>query len=98
MLSSKYLFQLIKTFFIILGRGRSWYDAAERRQYEIDTLSINFWYVTEKDGTLELPEKEHGQFFSGGTYVVRWKYKVSLTGRTLKGQASKHVGQVWCWP
>merc|ERR1712223_1381050 len=73
-----------------IGRGRSWYDAPERRQYEIDILSINFWYVTEKD-FIELPEREHGQFFSGGTYVVRWKYKVSLTGRDLKGRPSKHV-------
>ena len=73
-----------------LGRGRNWYDLAERRQYEIDTLSINFWHVTDKD-IFELPESEHGQFHSAGTFVVRWKYKVSLTGRTLKGQASKHV-------
>ena len=73
-----------------LGRGRSWYDLAERRQYEIETLSINFWHVTDKD-IFELAEPEHGQFYSAGTFVVRWKYKVSLTGRTLKGQASKHV-------
>jgi supervillin len=73
-----------------IGRGRSWYDAAERRQYEIDTLSIHFWYVTEKD-FIELSEREHGQFYSAGTYVVRWKYKVSLTGRDLKGRPSKHV-------
>ena len=32
-----------------------------------------------------------GQFWSEDTYVVRWKYKVSLTGRTLKGGQSKHV-------
>ncbi len=73
-----------------LGRGRSYYDAPERRQYEIDTLSLHFWHVTDKD-IFELPEIEHGQFYSAGTFVVRWKYKVSLTGRTLKGQASKHV-------
>merc|ERR1719510_1110048 len=73
-----------------LGRGRSYYDAAERRQYEIDTLSITFWHVTDKD-ILELPEDEHGQFYTAGTFVVRWKYKVSLTGKTLKGLPSKHV-------
>ena len=73
-----------------LGRGRSWYDLAERRQYEIETLSINFWHVTDKD-IFELSEPEHGQFYSAGTFVVRWKYKVSLTGRTLKGGQSKHV-------
>ena len=32
-----------------------------------------------------------GQFWSEDTYVVRWKYKVSLTGRDLKGRPSKHV-------
>ena len=73
-----------------LGRGRSYYDAAERRQYEIDTLSLNFWHVTDKD-IQELPEAEHGQFYTAGTFVVRWKYKVSLTGKTLKGLPSKHV-------
>merc|ERR1719510_294054 len=73
-----------------LGRGRSFYDAAERRQYEIDTLSITFWHVTDKD-ILELPEDEYGQFYTAGTFVVRWKYKVSLTGKTLKGLPSKHV-------
>ena len=73
-----------------LGRGRSYYDAAERRQYEIDTLSLNFWHVTDKD-ILELPGAEHGQFYTAGTFVVRWKYKVSLTGKTLKGLPSKHV-------
>ena len=46
--------------------------------------------MTDKD-ILELPQSEHGQFYSGATYVVRWKYKVSLTGRDLKGRPSKHV-------
>lgn len=73
-----------------IGRGRSYYDPEERRQYEIETLQLNFWHVTDKD-IIELPEKDHGQFHSGATYVVRWKYKVSLTGKTLKGLPSKHV-------
>ena len=73
-----------------IGRGRSYYDEAERRQYEIETLSITFWHVTDKD-IFELPEKKHGQFHSAETYVVRWRYKVSLTGRDLKGRPSKHV-------
>ncbi len=73
-----------------LGRGRSYYDAAERRQYEIETLSIQFWHVTDLD-IAELPEREFGQFYSENTFVIRWKYKVSLTGKTLKGAPSKHV-------
>ena len=28
-----------------LGRGVSYYDAAERRQYEIETLNLKVWHV-----------------------------------------------------
>merc|ERR1719245_2716162 len=77
-----------------VGRGRSYYDASERRQYEIDTLDLQVWHVSsdvDKEGVVLLDEKEVGEFYSEDTYVVRWKYKVSLTGRTLKGGQSKHV-------
>ena len=77
-----------------IGRGRSYYDSEERRQYEIDTLDLKVWHVSsdaDKEGITPLQQKEVGQFYSEDTYVVRWKYKVSLTGRTLKGGQSKHV-------
>ena len=66
-----------------VGRGRSYYDASERRQYEIDTLDLQVWHVSsdvDKEGVVLLDEKEVGEFYSEDTYVVRWKYKVSLTG------------------
>jgi supervillin len=53
-------------------------------------MSVKFWHISESD-IFELPEREHGQFHSADTYVVRWQYKVSLTGRDLKGRPSKHV-------
>ena len=65
-----------------IGRGRSYYDAQERRQYEIDTLDLIVWHVsTDGEGVVKVDKNEIGQFFSEDTYVVRWKYKVSLTGK-----------------
>ena len=67
-----------------IGRGRSYYDLAERRQYEIETLDLKVWHVSsdgeQEGGISPLNKNEIGQFFSEDTYVVRWKYKVSLTG------------------
>ena len=31
-----------------------------------------------------------GQFHDKDTYIVRWQYRVTVTGRDLKGQASSH--------
>eukprot|EP00094_Tigriopus_californicus_P009199 TCALIF_08869-PA protein Name:"Similar to SVIL Supervillin (Bos taurus)" AED:0.01 eAED:0.01 QI:0/0.8/0.66/0.83/1/1/6/288/1304 len=80
-----------------LGRGRGYYDQSERRQYELETLSVQVHHVNEYNIT-ELPEDWSGQFHSEDTYVVRWIYKVSLTGRDLKGRPSKHaaVGRERC--
>lgn len=72
-----------------LGRGRGYYDEKERRNYEITTLGVSAWHV-EEGGSKELAAGWGGQFHTGDTYVVRWQYKVALTGRALKGGASKH--------
>ena len=75
-----------------VGRGRSYYDASERRQYEIDTLDLQVWHVSsdvDKEGVVLLDEKEAGEFYSEDTYVVRWKYKVSLTG--MYYNQNKHI-------
>jgi len=80
-----------------LGRGRGYYDEVERRKYEISTLGVSAWHV-EEASSVELGESWTGQFHSGDTYVIRWNYKVALTGRALKGGASKHsaVGRERC--
>merc|ERR1719336_3425572 len=83
-----------------LGRGRGYYDQAEMRQYEVTTLAVTAWHVEDSDYTC-LPDTWRGQFHSEDTYVVRWKYKVALTGRALQllgGGASKHgsVGRDRC--
>ena len=83
-----------------LGRGAGYYDQAEMRRYEISSQSVTAWHVTETDYS-PLPAGWSGQFHSEETYVVRWKYKVALTGRALQllgGGASKHsaVGRDRC--
>ncbi len=62
-----------------LGRGTGYYDVQERRQYEIETLSLKCWYVNEYNVT-QLDDWQ-AQFHSEDTFVFRWIYKVSLTGR-----------------
>ena len=37
-----------------------------------------------------LSEISSGQFHSRDTYIIRWQYRVTITGRDLKGQASHH--------
>jgi len=80
-----------------LGRGRGYYDEVERRQYEITTQQVTAWHVSESDSK-PLDKSWSGQFHTGDTYVVRWNYKVALTGRALKGGASKYsaVGRERC--
>ena len=73
-----------------LGRGVGYYDAEERRQYEVETLGIKSWHVNEYK-IEELPSSWPAQFHSEDSYVFRWTYKVSLTGRDLKGRPSKHM-------
>lgn len=69
-----------------LGRGRSYYDLSERRQYEIETLLTTVWHVTE-NATVEVNNNEwNAQFYFEDSYVVRWKYKVSLTGKISPSQ------------
>ena len=66
-----------------LGRGTGYYDQEEMRRYEISSQSVTAWHVTETDYSPLLDEWS-GQFHSEETYVVRWKYKVALTGRALQ--------------
>ena len=58
-------------------------SSTERRQYEIDTVSVRAWHCNESSGVTELPKDWPAQFHSHDTYVVRWIYKVSLTGERM---------------
>ena len=64
-----------------LGRGKSHYDVLERRHYTIETLSTSVWHVTENTAVHLSSDIWGGQFYSEESYVIRWKYKISLVGK-----------------
>ncbi|XP_075225923.1 uncharacterized protein LOC142327040 [Lycorma delicatula] len=80
-----------------LGRGNMYFDEETRRHYEVTTQSVKVWHIEEFSST-ELPEDSRGQFYSDDSYVVRWSYNLTVTGRELSGQPSKHatVGRDRC--
>uniref|UniRef100_A0A1B6HJL8 HP domain-containing protein n=1 Tax=Homalodisca liturata TaxID=320908 RepID=A0A1B6HJL8_9HEMI len=85
-----------------LGRGTKYYDPETHRHFEVSTLSVTVWHVQEFDST-ELDSASLGQLFSGDSYVIRWCYSVTVTGRELTGAPSRHstVGRdrccYWTW-
>ncbi|XP_033229897.1 supervillin-like isoform X2 [Belonocnema kinseyi] len=75
-----------------LGRGTGWYDEETLRQYIVSTINVTVWHIDEFSYTL-LDESSVGQFYSGDSYIVRWMYTVTVTGRELNGQPSKHAAK-----
>ncbi|XP_039285134.1 supervillin isoform X3 [Nilaparvata lugens] len=74
-----------------LGRGRTYFDEETRRHFEITTQSLKVWHINEFT-TTEVSEDSCSQFFTGDSYVIRWIYNITVTGRELSGQPSKHAG------
>lgn len=61
----------------------------ERRLHNISTNDFKVWHISENEKKV-LSGFSAFHFFSGETYVVRWYYHVTATGRTLKGTPSRH--------
>ncbi|GJQ68083.1 hypothetical protein Trydic_g16779 [Trypoxylus dichotomus] len=72
-----------------LGRGRYYFDEENRRQYEISTLGVKCWKILENTFE-ELTDSLLGQFYDSETYVIRWQFRVTSTGRELSGKPSKY--------
>lgn len=73
-----------------LGRGVEFFDDELNRVHEISTLGITVWHIEEYDHE-QLRKESTGQFYSGDSYVVRWQYRITITGRELSGKPSKHA-------
>ncbi|XP_028029048.1 supervillin-like isoform X1 [Bombyx mandarina] len=73
-----------------LGRGTHYYDKDNMRHYDIRTKSVCKWLVREYDYQKVENEAEIPEFFSGDSYIIRWEYQITVTGRELNGKPSKH--------
>ncbi|CAG4946890.1 unnamed protein product [Parnassius apollo] len=73
-----------------LGRGTHYYDKDTMRHYDIKTKSVCKWLIQEYDYQKVENDSEVGEFFSGDSYIIRWEYQVTVTGRELNGKPSKH--------
>ncbi|XP_049874126.1 supervillin-like isoform X4 [Pectinophora gossypiella] len=73
-----------------IGRGTSYYDKESMRHYNITTKSVCKWVIQEYDYQKVDNEAEMSEFFSGDSYIIRWEYQITVTGRELNGKPSKH--------
>ncbi|CAH2245482.1 jg8723 [Pararge aegeria aegeria] len=73
-----------------VGRGTHYYDKESMRYYDIKTKSVCKWVIQEYDYQKVDNEEEIGEFFSGDSYIIRWEYQITVTGRELNGKPSKH--------
>lgn len=61
----------------------------ERRLLCISTNDFKVWHVSEY-GKVLMDEASRNHLYTGDTYVVRWYYLVTATGRTLKVSTLHH--------
>ncbi|KPJ08030.1 Supervillin [Papilio machaon] len=73
-----------------LGRGTHYYDKDSMRHYDIKTKSVCKWLIQEYDYQKVENDAEIGEFFSADSYIIRWEYQITVTGRELNGKPSKH--------
>jgi len=55
----------------------------------MSTEELEMWHISENDKE-EMSGGSLNHLHSADSYVVRWKYHITSTGRTLKGAPSKH--------
>ncbi|CAB3220517.1 unnamed protein product [Arctia plantaginis] len=73
-----------------IGRGTHYYDKNNMRHYDINTKSVSKWVIQEYDYQKVENDSEIGEFFSADSYIIRWEYQITATGRELNGKPSKH--------
>lgn len=75
---------------IHLGRGDEYFDEETRRLFQFTTLDICAWRILENTSE-KLDEDLLGHFYSGDSYILRWRYRLNIMGRELSGKPSKHL-------
>ena len=70
-----------------LGRGIRFFDEETRRCSEISTREVTVWHINEYEYS-EVPSKSVGQFHEEDSYVIRWHYTITITGKNKKKKIS----------
>ncbi|CAH0398859.1 unnamed protein product [Chilo suppressalis] len=73
-----------------IGRGTHYYDKESMRHYDIKTKTVSKWVIQDNDYQKVENESEIGVFFSADSYIIRWEYQITVSGRELNGKPSKH--------
>lgn len=73
-----------------LGRGDQYFDEETRRLFQFSSLELCAWRILENTSE-ELKESLLGHFYSGESYILRWRYRMNVMGRELSGKPSKHL-------
>lgn len=86
-----------------LGRGQTYFDEETRRFFKYDTIDLEGWRVLDNASCESLESNSLGQFYDQDSYIYSWRYRMTVQGRELNGQPSKHaqVGKercvFFCW-
>lgn len=73
-----------------VGRGTHYFDKENMRHYDIRSKSVCKWVIQEYDYQKVDNDLQMSEFFSGDSYIIRWEYQITATGRELNGKPSKH--------
>lgn len=73
-----------------LGRGSQYFDEEFSRLFEFETNTITAWRITENSYE-KIDEDSVGQFYNGESYILRWRFRMTVKGRELSGKPSKHL-------
>lgn len=74
-----------------LGRGQSYFDEATRRLFKYETIDLQCWRILDHANCESLDAQSLGQFYDHDTYIYNWRYQMTVMGRELNGQPSKHA-------
>lgn len=73
-----------------LGRGSQYFDEEFSRLFEFETYNVTAWRIFENNYE-KIDDDCVGQFYNGESYILRWKFRMTVKGRELSGKPSKHL-------
>lgn len=73
-----------------LGRGSQYFDEEFSRLFEFETYNVTVWRISENNYE-KIDDESVGQFYNGESYILRWKFRMTVKGRELSGKPSKHL-------